>query len=59
MAIKSLSHSSRRFQRLSLVGLHGFLDSGNVDIDSVEESQQISDFAADSFWRSIASDIDS
>ena len=36
VAMKSLSHSSRRFQRLSLVGLHGFLDSGNVDIVSVE-----------------------
>ena len=32
-----------------LVGQVGFLDSGNVDIVVVEESQLFSDFAADSF----------
>ena len=31
-----------------LVFLVGFLDSGNVDIVVVEESQQFSEFAADS-----------
>ena len=34
--------------RLSLVGQLGFLDSGNVDIVAEEESQQFSDFSADS-----------
>ena len=48
MAVKSPSFSSRRSQRLSLVGQRGFSDSGNVDIVSVEESQQISDLPADS-----------
>ena len=34
--------------RLRLVGQLGLLDSGNVDIVGVEESQQFSDFSADS-----------
>ena len=34
--------------RLSLVGLLGFLDSGNVDIVAVEECQQFNYFSADS-----------
>ena len=42
MAVKSHSCPSWHFQRL------GLLDSGNVDIVAVEESQQFSDFAADS-----------
>ena len=37
-----------RFCRLILVGQLGFLDSGNVDIVAVEESQQFSDFSANS-----------
>ena len=48
MAVKSLSLSSRHFQRLCLIGLPGFWDGGNVDIVSVEECQQFSDFAATS-----------
>ena len=35
--------------RLRLVGQLGFLDSGNVDNVAVYESQQLSDFSADSF----------
>ena len=49
MAVKSHSCPSWRFKRLSLVGQLGFLNSGNVDIVAVEESQQFSDFSADSF----------
>ena len=37
-----------RFQRLRLVGQLGFLDGDNADIVAVEESQQFSDFSADS-----------
>ena len=48
MAVKSHSCTSWRFQQLGLVGQIGFLDIGNVDIVAVEESQQFSDFAADS-----------
>ena len=48
MAIKSHSCPSRRFKRLRLVGQPDFLDSGNVDIVAVEESQQFSDLSADS-----------
>ena len=48
MAVKSLSCPFYRLQRISLVGQLGFLDRGNVDIVAVEESQQFSDFAADS-----------
>ena len=55
MVVKSHICPSWCFQRFSLVGLLGFLDSGNVDIVAVEESQQFSDFAADS----IASVVDS
>ena len=44
-AVKSHSCPSWRFQRLSLVGQLGFLDSGIV---AVEESQLFSDFSADS-----------
>ena len=45
MVVKTHSFPSWRFQRLSLVGQLGFLDSGNVDIVAVEESQQFSDFS--------------
>ena len=48
MAVKSHSCPSMCFQQLGLVGQLGFLDSGNVDIVAVEESQQSSDFSADS-----------
>ena len=48
MAVKSHGCPSRRFKRLILGGQIGLLDSGNVDIVAVEESQQFSDFAADS-----------
>ena len=48
MAVKSHSCPSWRFKRLRLVGQLGFLDSDNVDIVAVEESQQLSDFSADS-----------
>ena len=41
-------HPSWRFMRLRPVGQLGFLDSGNVDIVAVEESQQFCDFSADS-----------
>ena len=34
--------------RLRLIGQLGVLDSGNVDIVAVEESQQFNDFSADS-----------
>ena len=44
MAVKSHSYPSWRYRRLRLVGQLGFLDSGNVDIVAVEESQQFSDF---------------
>ena len=44
MAVKSCSCPSWRFLRLSLVGQLRFLDSSNVDIVAVEESQQFSDF---------------
>ena len=44
MAVKSHSCPSWHFIRLSLVGLLGFLDSGNVAIVAVEESQHLSDF---------------
>ena len=48
-----MSHScpSWRFMRFSLVGQLGFLDSGNFDIVSVDESQQLSYFSADAFDR--------
>ena len=48
LAIKLHSCPSWRIPRLSLVGQLGFLDSDNVDIVAVEESQQFSDFSADS-----------
>ena len=48
VAVKSHRCPSWSFQRLSLVGQLGFMDSGNVDIVAVVESQQISDFSADS-----------
>ena len=48
MAVKSHSCQSRRFKRLSLVGQLGVLDSGNVDIVAVDESQQFSYFSTDS-----------
>ena len=48
MAVKCHSCPSWRFKRLSLVGQLGFLDSCNVDIVAVEESQQFNDFSADS-----------
>ena len=48
MAVKSHSCPSKLLKRLSLVGQLGFLDSGNVDIVSVDESQQFSYFFADS-----------
>ena len=48
MAVKSHSCLSWRSKRLSLVGQLGTLDSGNVDNVAVEESQQFSDFSADS-----------
>ena len=44
MAVKSHSCPSWRFQRLSLVCLPSFLDSGNVDIVAVEEVQEFSVF---------------
>ena len=47
MAVNSHSCPSWHFKRLSLVGKLGFLDSGNIDIVAVEESQQFSYFAAD------------
>ena len=37
MTVKSHSYPSWRFQRLSLVGQLGFLDSDNVDIFAVEK----------------------
>ena len=48
MAVKSYSCSSWHFKLLSLVGQLAFLDSDNVDIVAVEESQQFSNFIADS-----------
>ena len=48
MGVKSHSCLSWRFQRISLVGQLGFLDSGSVGIVAAEESQQFSDFVADS-----------
>ena len=58
VTVKLHSDPSWRFQRLSLVGQRGFLDSGNVDIVDVEESQQFSYFSVDSVARSIASVVD-
>ena len=49
MAVNSHSCSSWRFQRLGLVDQLGFLDSGNVDIVAVVESQQFSYFSQISF----------
>ena len=46
--VKSHSCPSWRFRLLRLVGQLAFLDSGNVVIVAVEESQQFSDFSADS-----------
>ena len=43
MAVKSHSCPSWCFQWLSLVDQIGFLNSGNVDIVAVEETQQFSD----------------
>ena len=48
MVVKTHSCPSWRFQRLSLVIQLDFLESGNVDIVAVEQSQQFSDFSADS-----------
>ena len=44
MAVKSHSCPSWRLQWPRLVGQLGFLDGGNVDIVTVVESQQFSDF---------------
>ena len=46
MAVKSHSCPSWRIKRLRLFGQLGFLDSGNVDIVAVEESQKCSYFYA-------------
>ena len=48
VAVKSHSCQSWRYKRLSLVGQIGFLDSSNVDVAAVEESQQFSDSSAGS-----------